>query len=249
MTYYFGNYFNNEDLQKLCLATGEMVARALAILSETFAVQYLMDMLLHFNQLVDEMVAYCKRLIPFISAYRAPHNPETLNVLEKFISSDNQPLVRKRLMDPREADIIPLENQTYSVCHINQCIIKYLSQNGNYLYILGCDCHVFLSRLLHYRHVTMQSIVTSLGHPVKVEIINALRDKELTVSQLARRLQLARPSISRYIDDLLDELVIIQSRKSGPEIYYRLNGTYFQNAKKTITRYLDETIVDVDRLL
>ena len=69
------------------------------------------------------------------------------------------------------------------------------------------------------------------------------------MSQLARRLQLARPSISRYIDDLLDELVIIQSRKSGPEIYYRLNGTYFQNAKKTITRYLDETIVDVDRLL
>lgn len=95
----------------------------------------------------------------------------------------------------------------------------------------------------------MQSIMASMGHSVKIEIINELRKKELTVSQLARHLQLARTSITRYIQDLLDELVITKARKSGPEIYYRLNSIYLRYAKDTIDRYLDEAILDADKLL
>ncbi len=90
----------------------------------------------------------------------------------------------------------------------------------------------------------MQSIIKSIGHPVKIEIINELRKKDLTISQLA---QLARTSITRYIEDLLDELVIAKARKSGTEIYYCLNAAYFEKAKTTITHYLDETILDIHK--
>lgn len=41
---------------------------------------------------------------------------------------------------------------------------------------------------------------------------------DLIISQLARRLQLARTSITRYIEDLLDELVIA-NKASLDEIY------------------------------
>lgn len=246
MEYYFGSDFNEKELQRLCLSEGETVVRAVAILSKTVDISRYTYMFFHFRELVSVVVDFFKHIIPLIESFHEKQKYQTLDILQKFISGDNERLVRKRLMKSDEGDSIQLENQTYSVCYLNQHIIKTSSQNRKYIFILGCDCHDHLAHLIDYRHVTMQSIIKTIGHPVKIEIINELRKKDLTVSQLARRLQLARTSISRYIEDLLDELVITKARKSGPEIYYRLNVAYFRSAKKTMTQYLDETILDAD---
>ncbi len=249
MEYYFGSYFNEKELQKLCLSEGETVVRAVGILSKTVDITRYTYMFFHFRELVSVVVDFFKHIIPLIESYHAKQKNQTLDVIQKFVSGDNERLVRKCLMKSDEGDSIPLKNQTYSVCYLNQHIIKTSSQNRKYIFILGCDCHAYLAHLIDYRHVTMYSITKTIGHPVKIEIINELRKNDLTISQLARHLQLARTSISRYIQDLLDELVIIKARKSGPEIYYHLNVAYFRNARKTITRYLDETILDADTVL
>lgn len=248
MVYYFGNSFNEKELQRLCVAEGETVAKAMSILSDTFSINNFIDMFYHFNQLVDNMIDHFHKLIPIISSYRAEHKAETLNILQKFISIDNQRLVQKSILNSSIETMISLERQTYSVCYLNQSIIKSSSQNTKHFFVLGCDWAAYVSHAIDYRHVTMQSLMVSMGHPIKIEIINELRKGELTISQLARRLQLARTSISRYIVDLLDELVIIKSHKSGAEIYYRLNAIYFQYAKKILNQYLDETILDIDKL-
>ena len=170
-----------------------------------------------------------------------------MNTLQKFIAVDNQPLVRKSLIKGNKADSIKLEDQTYTVCYLNQYIITYYCPNIKYIFVLGIDWHMLISQLLDYHHVTMQSIMSSLGHPTKVEIVNELRKGDMTISQLARALSLARTSISRYIVDLLDELVIIKARKSGPEIYYHLNSTYLRYAKDTFIQFLDQAILDADK--
>lgn len=249
MSYYFESSFNEKDLQRLCLAEGETVARAMSILSETLPIKYFVDMFFHFNKLVDNMIEHLKGLIPIMTSYHSTHKTETLDILQKFISKENQCLIRKSVIIPDEETLISLDRQTYSVCYLNQSIIKSSSQGQKHFFVLGCDWAAYVSHAIDYRHVTMQSLMISLGHPTKIEIINELRKRELTISQLARRLQLARTSISRYIEDLLDELVIIKARKSGAEIYYRLNAIYFKHAKETFNQYLDETILDIDKLL
>ena len=206
-------------------------------------------MFFHFNQVLDAMVEYFQQLIPIITSYHTAYKAETMDILQRFISKENQCLVRKSVLISDEEAIISLDQQTYSVCYLNQSIIKSFSQGKHYFFVLGCDWSTYISHSIDYHHVNMQSIMTSLGHPTKIEIINELRNRELTISQLARRLRLARTSISRYVEDLLDELVIIKARKSGPEIYYRLNSIYFRYAKETINQYLDETILDIDKLL
>ena len=249
MNYYFRTEFNDRELQKLCLSDGETVLKAATILSEIVDIKYYTDFFYHFSDLIDAAIEFFTNLLPFIQAYHSHHKTETAEILDRFISVDNQRLVRKSLIKDDEDDNINLENQVYTVCYLNQYIVASYCTNHKYIFILGSDWPVLISQALDYHHVSMQSIMNSLGHSTKVEIVNELRKKDMTISQLARALQLARTSISRYVEDLLDELVIVKSRKSGPEIYYRLNVTYLRYAKDTFNQFLDQVILDADKLL
>lgn len=248
MNYYFSDKFDEKELQRLYLSEGETVLRAATILSHDVDIKYYMDMFYHFNDLVDTTIEFFTQLIPFIQAYHSKYKSEAFASIEKFMSVDTQRLVRKSLIKEDENSDVKLNNQIYTICFINPYIIASYCANKQYIFILGINWPMTVSQALDYHHVTMQSIMNSLGHPIKVEIVNELRKKELTISQLARALQLARTSISRYVEDLLDELVIIKSRKSGSEIYYRLNITYLRYAKCIFDQFLDQTILDVDKL-
>ena len=201
------------------------------------------------NDFIDAAIEYFKQLIPFIQTYRSRRKTEALDTLQKFMVNDIQLLVKKRRLKSDDSHEVQLEKQVYSVCHLNQYIVADFCIDKKYIFILGIDWSMMISKALTYTHVTMQSIMNSLGHPTKVEIVNELRKKDMTISQLARALHLARTSISRYVEDLLDELVIIKSRKSGSEIYYRLNSTYLRYAKNTFDLFLDQSILDADKLL
>lgn len=249
MAYYFGNHFDGRELQKLCLSEGETVMKAAAILSETVEIKYYTQLFFHFNDFIDAAIKYFKQLIPFIQTYRSKRKTEALDTLQEFLAIDIQRQVKKRLLKSDDSDEVQLENQVYSVCHLNQYIVADFCIDKKYIFILGIDWPKVFSLALDHPHVTMQSIMNALGHPTKVEIVNELRKRDLTISQLARILHLARTSISRYVEDLLNELVIIRSRKSGPEIYYSLNSTYLRYAKATFDEFLDQAILDADKLL
>ena len=249
MDYYFHDTFNEKELQKLCLSEGQTVLRAAEILSQIIEIKYHSALFYHFNEMVDTAVEFLTQLIPFIQTYRSRRKTEALDTLQKFMVDDIQLLVKKRRLKLDDSHEVQLEKQVYSVCHINQYIVADFCIGNKYIFVLGVDWSKVFSHALNPPHVTMQSVMTALGHPVKVEIVNELRKRDLTISQLARRLHLARTSISRYVQDLLNELVIVRSRKSGPEIYYTLNSTYLRYAKATFDEFLDHAILDSDKAL
>ena len=72
-------------------------------------------MFFHFRELVSVVVDFFKHIIPLIESYHAKQKNQTLDVIQKFVSGDNERLVRKCLMKSDEGDSIPLKNQTYSV--------------------------------------------------------------------------------------------------------------------------------------
>ena len=144
MEYYFGSYFNERELQRLCLAEGETVVRAVAILSKVVDIEHFTYMFFHFRELAGKVVDFFKHIIPLIESYHRSKKNKPLISSKKFISGDNERLVRKRLMKSGEGDSIQLENQTYSVCYLNQHILKSSCQNRKYIFILGCDFHIFL---------------------------------------------------------------------------------------------------------
>ena len=248
LSYYLTDFNDKVSIDEIDRRDGESIAHALALLSRRVDVEHFTFMFYHFSSLVDTLITYLNQLRVQIESFHERHKKDTDRVIQEFISEDNQAMVRRFRSDCM-SDLGKFEKQTYSVCYLNKFIIMrtYASNLKRYGFLLGCNCCLILLRPVDYRFMSATSALITLGHAIKLEILNELQIREMTISQLGRKLNLARTSISRYVEDLVSELVIIKAAKNGPEIYYRINPTYLHRAKFLINEYLDKLIVETSR--
>ena len=59
------------------------------------------------------------------------------------------------------------------------------------------------------------------SHPKRLEVINVLRDGEMTVGELSQKLGLAIGNLSQHLS-MMKERHILLSRKEGNLVYYRI---------------------------
>ncbi|MEO7047735.1 MAG: autorepressor SdpR family transcription factor [Ferruginibacter sp.] len=72
----------------------------------------------------------------------------------------------------------------------------------------------------------MNILFKALGDPTRREIIELLRNKDLTAGEIADHFAMSKPSISHHLD-LLRQANVVQSVKEGQFITYSLNTTVF----------------------
>jgi ArsR family transcriptional regulator, arsenate/arsenite/antimonite-responsive transcriptional repressor len=69
----------------------------------------------------------------------------------------------------------------------------------------------------------MIRLLTALGEPARLEIINHLAEQEhMNVGELASKFRLSRPTISHHLK-ILKDAGVVQSEKRGQETYYSTN--------------------------
>jgi len=61
----------------------------------------------------------------------------------------------------------------------------------------------------------------AIGEPMRIKLLDRLRDGEATVSQLAEALETSQQNISKHLA-LLAEVGIVGRRKDGNFVYYRI---------------------------
>ncbi len=59
------------------------------------------------------------------------------------------------------------------------------------------------------------------SHPKRLEVINILRDGELSVTELTQKLGLTIGNISQHLNMMKDRHILL-SRKEGNQVYYRI---------------------------
>ncbi len=64
-------------------------------------------------------------------------------------------------------------------------------------------------------------VFKALGHPVRVEILKAVADKEVPMQDLCRRLSIAQSNVSRHAS-LMRRCGILSERRAGPHIFLSL---------------------------
>jgi ArsR family transcriptional regulator len=83
-----------------------------------------------------------------------------------------------------------------------------------------------------------------LGHPVRVRVLELLRDGELTVGELQAALELDSGGMSQHLTAMRRQGVL-ESRKSGVKVYYRVKDPRtFQLlavAREILTSQLEES--------
>lgn len=70
----------------------------------------------------------------------------------------------------------------------------------------------------------MNALFKALNDPTRREILNLLKEKELTAGEIADHFDISRPSISHHLD-LLKQADSVTAEKNGQFIIYAINTT------------------------
>jgi ArsR family transcriptional regulator len=79
-------------------------------------------------------------------------------------------------------------------------------------------------------------VFKALNDPTRREILQLLRDKEMTAGEIAEKFNMSWPSISHHLD-LLKQAKLVMSEKEGQYIYYSLNTTVVDEILKWFIQF------------
>lgn len=98
---------------------------------------------------------------------------------------------------------------------------------------------------LYELHAEMCKVFTS---PKRLEILNLLRDKELSVGQVAKKANIRQANLSQHLS-ILREKGIVRTRRAGKTIYYSLANPKIIKAFDIIREMLWERLDENDKLI
>lgn len=79
-------------------------------------------------------------------------------------------------------------------------------------------------------------VFTAIAHPLRRQILDALRDGEKTVTLLAEPFDVSRPAISQHLGILL-ESGLVERTKRGREQYYQLRPENLNQVRDWIAHF------------
>ena len=237
-TYYLSDFGDQISIDSVIDGDSESISHALAPLALRVRIDAFLDIIYHFDGVVDSLIEYFGRLRPFIKSYHEK-NIKRYDVAQDFIRIKNEAVLKKICSGTDRAELF-----TFSVSMINKRLVMRQGEpvQNIYAYILGYDCIAALSESIDYSYMTARGVLDVIGDGLSADIITQLCKKDMTVSQLARCMHISRSSLVKGIDSLCNELVIMRRRMKNAEVYCHLNRIYMQHAKVLIDEYLDRCI-------
>lgn len=82
----------------------------------------------------------------------------------------------------------------------------------------------------------MNIVFKALNDPTRRQILELLREKDLTAGEIVDRFNISGPSISHHLD-LLKQAKLVTSEKNGQFIYYSLNTTVVDEIMKWFLQF------------
>ena len=94
-----------------------------------------------------------------------------------------------------------------------------------------------MSTVLSSLSVEMIAVFKALSEPLRVEVIELLREQEMCVCDLCDRLNVAQSKLSFHLKTL-KQAGLVRSRQEGRWIYYRLNLSQLLGANSLRVTYI-----------
>ncbi len=82
----------------------------------------------------------------------------------------------------------------------------------------------------------MNILFKALNDATRREILELLKEKELTAGEIAGHFNITKPSISHHLD-LLKQAGLVDAEKQGQYIYYSLNTTVVDEILKWFMQF------------
>ena len=183
------------------------------------------DYNLVFQQLNDFLMASYKEIILLYESQKVLiRNTLKIFTTEHFIEGLNiLSTVQDAKFQKRDKIAVSLLNAAL--------ILQRRTTKREFAYVLGCRCNSCLDLHQNYYRIPIDTLFRVFGNKIVIDILLLLNEKEHTVTQLAEKIFVSRQTVNRHALWLIDFKLISVSRKTGPEVYYRINPKFFSAAK------------------
>ncbi|MEK7274138.1 MAG: metalloregulator ArsR/SmtB family transcription factor [Candidatus Desantisbacteria bacterium] len=101
-----------------------------------------------------------------------------------------------------------------------------------------------MENMIYELHARMCQVFTS---PKRLEILNLLRDKELSVNELASAANIPQANLSQHLS-IMREKGIVKTRREGITIYYSLANPKIIQAFDIIREILLEKLAQIEEM-
>jgi DNA-binding transcriptional ArsR family regulator len=88
----------------------------------------------------------------------------------------------------------------------------------------------------------IEKVIHAIAEPRRREILNLVRDKELTSSAIASHFEISAPAISQHLK-VLEESGVVVVRRAGTKRYYSIRREGFSEIKQYIDRFWDDSLL------
>lgn len=85
----------------------------------------------------------------------------------------------------------------------------------------------------------MNRLFKALNDPTRRQILDLLKEKDLSAGDIAEAFNITKPSISHHLD-LLKQAGLVESQRNGQFIVYSLNTTGLEEATQWMFELLDK---------
>ncbi len=82
----------------------------------------------------------------------------------------------------------------------------------------------------------MNAVFKALNDPTRREILELLREKDMTAGEIAGQFHISWPSVSHHLD-LLKQAALVTAEKDGQYVYYSLNTTVVDEILKWLLQF------------
>jgi DNA-binding transcriptional ArsR family regulator len=91
-----------------------------------------------------------------------------------------------------------------------------------------------------------ERVLDALGHPTRRQILALLVDTPLAVGEIAARMPISRPAVSKHLR-LLEAAGLVEYTEVGTSNIFRLRGAGFAVARSYVERFWDDALARFQR--
>lgn len=159
---------------------------------------------------------------------------DSLSVETQQIQSERNLQLYKQLYS---IDIASYHDNAFaSISLLNQYISKIISKDNNIELLFGFKHEEDLNRYFDEQNIDLRQLLIAVGNDTRLSILQTLMEKEeLTASSIAKIIEIPTTTVLRHVEILYNCGAIYISKRSGLQIFYRINFNLLTHANKLIS--------------
>lgn len=91
----------------------------------------------------------------------------------------------------------------------------------------------------NYLHEVQAEVFKAIGHPIRLSIVKILTQGELAVTEIVKRVGAEQSNVSRHLA-LLKQAGVLDSRKAGLKVIYRISSSSFSEDLKVVLARIEQ---------